>query len=152
MQNVFQMLFFLFPSFSLLHSVFGRTGKTFFSVFRQLLLQKRVPSTGSILWTHWQIAVYIFKFSIWENDMSCALEIHSNNIFKRKMWNLVFQPLKTLNIHYYSVYGHQTWHNVNLPYWAPSGTLKGSFLLSHMALKPWGLGGSHGGISTATYL
>ena len=44
-----------------------------------------------------------------------AMSYRKKNILwnKVRIWNLAFQPLKTLNLYYRNVYGHQDWQKVS---------------------------------------
>ena len=100
-QNALQLpLFFFFPLF--LELVLDGLTKVFQVTSISFSCRHVWPRSRVLYWTHWQVIhrkikfVYVLKFRMWENSMSCALEI--NHYGECKQGHVKYCPWTTTNI------------------------------------------------------
>lgn len=97
---------FLFSTFSFFLQYFWTIGKRFLRIFRQLLRQIRVTSTGRTSGTHWLMTVSAFCNIVCEYDMSCAVE-KIVVVEVSKYVESCSSTLKSLYLHYGNAYSHK---------------------------------------------
>ena len=122
-------IFFLFLLPSL---VFGRSGKSFSSKFRQLFWQTCITKIRNpSLDTPESYCVYVLKFLLYENGTPCALEMNSNGGSRRRYVESCTSTTKKM-LTPPSQFLCQTWQDSELPSGVP--THKITWLFGHVVL------------------